>query len=148
MQLTRASEYGLSGLLNLARWRPGAAVMGENVSPQAAPTDPFTNVFRALAGAGSPRSHRGAGGDPTPDQSHAPTTPVEIGEFVEVSRRPRPCFDTVTGCAFQTAASRGEPVGPARRILQEKLERPTLVGLARRHLPRAGRAGAALAPLR
>lgn len=60
MKLSRESEYGLAGLVYLARQRPGAVLAVKAVATaQALPTMFLAKTFNRLARHGILRSHRG-----------------------------------------------------------------------------------------
>ncbi|RME92851.1 MAG: Rrf2 family transcriptional regulator [Verrucomicrobia bacterium] len=144
MQFTRASEYGVFGLLNLARRGPGATAMVEEVGRQEAiPPDFLAKIFRALARAGLVRSVRGAGGGFTLQRPPERITLLEVVEAVDGPIHLQPCFDPSAGCAFEAGCALCEPFAEARRLLRETLARHTLAELARRQSPRAARLTAA-----
>jgi Rrf2 family transcriptional regulator, iron-sulfur cluster assembly transcription factor len=63
MQITRASEYAVIGLLYLARQPRGRTVMIEEISAaERIPGSFLAKIFQPLAKAGVVESHRGAGG--------------------------------------------------------------------------------------
>jgi len=63
MQVTRAGEYGIIGLLHLARQPAGRTVMIDEISEQEGiPKSFLAKIFQSLAKGGFVKSHRGAGG--------------------------------------------------------------------------------------
>ena len=63
MQITRAGEYGVLGLMCLARRPAGAVVMIDEVSQEEHIPKSFTGkIFQSLAKAGLVKSNRGSGG--------------------------------------------------------------------------------------
>ena len=63
MQITRAGEYGVLGLMNLARRSPGQMVMIDDVSrTERIPKSFLAKIFQDLVKAGLVRSIRGAHG--------------------------------------------------------------------------------------
>ncbi len=63
MQITRAGEYAVLGLMSLARHTPGQMSMIEEVSrEEKIPKSFLSKIFQNLAKAGLVRSVRGAGG--------------------------------------------------------------------------------------
>ena len=63
MQVTRAGEYGIIGLLHLARQPAGRTVMIDEISEQEGiPKSFLAKIFQSLAKGGFLKSHRGAGG--------------------------------------------------------------------------------------
>lgn len=63
MQITRAGEYAIIGLLHLARQPRGQMVMIDDISEaERIPGSFLAKIFQSLAKAGLVESHRGAGG--------------------------------------------------------------------------------------
>jgi Rrf2 family transcriptional regulator, iron-sulfur cluster assembly transcription factor len=63
MQVTRADEYAIIGLLYLAKQPPERMVMIDEVSEaEGVPKSFLAKIFQSLAKAGFVNSHRGAGG--------------------------------------------------------------------------------------
>ena len=63
MQITRAGEYGVLGLLALARRSPGQMALIDEVSQEEQIPKPFlSKIFQNLSKAGLLRSNRGSGG--------------------------------------------------------------------------------------
>jgi Rrf2 family iron-sulfur cluster assembly transcriptional regulator len=107
MQITRAGEYGVMGLMHLARRRPGQRTMIDEVSRDQRISKSFlAKIFQSLVKAGLVRSIRGAGGG-FALAKHPNQIPVlEIIEAVEgriVFQRckmARPDCEHVGGCAL------------------------------------------------
>ena len=63
MQFTKAEEYGLFGVIHLARQQRGAVVsLGEISETESIPDKFLAKIFQNLAKAGILRSHRGVRG--------------------------------------------------------------------------------------
>jgi Rrf2 family transcriptional regulator, iron-sulfur cluster assembly transcription factor len=63
MQVTRAGEYAVIGLLYLAKQPPQRMVMIDEISEaEGVPKSFLAKIFQSLAKSGFVRSHRGAGG--------------------------------------------------------------------------------------
>ena len=63
MQITRAGEYAIIGLLYLARQPAGRTVMVDEISDaEKVPSSFLAKIFQSLAKAGLIQSQRGAGG--------------------------------------------------------------------------------------
>ena len=63
MQITRAGEYAIIGLLYLAKQPVGQTVMIDEISAaEKVPNSFLAKIFQSLAKAGLVQSHRGAGG--------------------------------------------------------------------------------------
>ncbi len=84
MQITRAGEYGVMGLMHLARRRPGQRTMITEVSREGKiPRSFLAKIFQSLVKAGLVRSMRGAGGGFALAKSPALIPVLEIIEAVE-----------------------------------------------------------------
>jgi Rrf2 family iron-sulfur cluster assembly transcriptional regulator len=132
MQITRAGEYGVMGLMHLARRRLGQRTMIDEISRDQKISKSFlAKIFQSLVKAGLVRSIRGAGGGfalaKNPDQIPV----LEIIEAVEgriVFQRckmERPDCEHVGGCALCGLFER------AQDGLKDALTRTTLADLIR-----------------
>jgi Rrf2 family transcriptional regulator, iron-sulfur cluster assembly transcription factor len=84
MQITRAGEYGVLGLLYLARQEPGAMAMIEDISRvEKVPKSFLAKIFQSLAKAGLLRSVRGTGGGFTLAKRPEEITILEVIEAIE-----------------------------------------------------------------
>jgi Rrf2 family iron-sulfur cluster assembly transcriptional regulator len=130
MQITRAGEYGVMGLMHLARRRPGQRTMIEEVSRQQRISKSFlAKIFQSLVKAGLVRSIRGAGGGFALAKSPGQIPVLDIIEAVEgriVFQRckmARPDCEHVGGCALCGLFER------AQDGLKDALTRTTLADL-------------------
>lgn len=106
MQITRAGEYGVLGLMNLARRPPGEMAMIEEVSrTEQIPRSFLGKIFQHLVKAGLIRSNRGAGGGFLLARNPAQITVLEIIEAIEGKiifqrcKLAKPDCEHVGGCA-------------------------------------------------
>jgi Rrf2 family iron-sulfur cluster assembly transcriptional regulator len=106
MQITRAGEYGVLGLMNLARRPPGEMAMIEEVSrTEKIPRSFLAKIFQHLVKAGLVRSNRGAGGGFALARHPSQITVLEIIEAIEGKivfprcRLDKPDCEHVGGCA-------------------------------------------------
>jgi Rrf2 family protein len=84
MHITRAGEYGVLGLMNLARRAPGQMAMIEEVSrAERIPKSFLAKIFQELARGGLVRSNRGAGGGFALARRPSQITVLEIIEAIE-----------------------------------------------------------------
>jgi Rrf2 family protein len=84
MQITRAGEYGVLGLLNLARRVPGEVAMIDEVSSQERiPRSFLAKIFQNLAKAGLIRSNRGVGGGFVLLKKPSEITVLQVIEAIE-----------------------------------------------------------------
>lgn len=99
MQITRAGEYGVLGLLNLARRGAGQVVMIDEVSrEEQIPKSFLAKIFQSLARAGLVRSNRGTGGGfELLKQPNAITT-LEVIEAIEGRIALQRCLEAPDDC--------------------------------------------------
>ncbi|MCX7886779.1 MAG: Rrf2 family transcriptional regulator [Verrucomicrobiae bacterium] len=131
MQVTRAGEYGIIGLLYLARQPPGRTVMVDEISAsEKIPKSFLAKIFQSLVKAGLVQSVRGAKGGFRLAKPPSKITVLEILNCVEdgfalqkcVTDRPK-CVVAerrVSGCALCQIS------GEAQHRLNEVLSRTTL----------------------
>jgi Rrf2 family iron-sulfur cluster assembly transcriptional regulator len=107
MQITRACEYGVLGLMHLARRDPGQRAMIDEVSRQEhIPKSFLAKIFQHLAKAGFVRSIRGSGGGFALLKSPADISVLQIIEAVEGKiifqrcRMDKPDCEHAGGCAL------------------------------------------------
>lgn len=107
MQITRAGEYGVLGLMHLARRHPGQRAMIDQMSRQEQiPKSFLAKIFQNLAKAGLVRSIRGSGGGFALAKNPAEISVLEIVEAVEGRivfqrcKQSKPECEHVGGCAL------------------------------------------------
>ena len=107
MQITRAGEYGVLGLMHLARRNPGQRAMIDDVSRQEhIPKSFLAKIFQHLARAGLVRSIRGSHGGFALLKSPDEISVLEIIEAVEGKivlqrcRMDKPDCEHAGGCAL------------------------------------------------
>jgi Rrf2 family transcriptional regulator, iron-sulfur cluster assembly transcription factor len=132
MQITRAGEYGVLGLMHLARRGPGQRTMIDEVSRQERiPKSFLAKIFQSLVKAGLVRSMRGAGGGFALVKPPRDIPVLDIIEAVEgriVFQRcqmARPDCEHAGGCALCGLFER------AQDGLKDALTRTTLADLIR-----------------
>ncbi|HEV7925560.1 MAG TPA: Rrf2 family transcriptional regulator [Verrucomicrobiae bacterium] len=130
MQITRAGEYGVMGLMHLARRRPGQRTMIDEVSREQKISKSFlAKIFQSLVKAGLVRSIRGAGGGFALARNPAQIPVLDIIEAVEGRilfqrcKMARPDCEHVGGCALCGLFER------AQDGLKDALTRTTLADL-------------------
>lgn len=107
MQITRAGEYGVLGLMNLARRRPGQKAMLDEVSEsERIPKSFLAKIFQDLVKAGLVKSVRGAGGGFALVKAPAEISVLEIIEAIEGKivfqrcKQLKPDCEHAGGCAL------------------------------------------------
>src|SRR5271169_5380402 len=107
MQITRAGEYGVLGLMNLARRSPGQMALLDEVSrTERIPKSFLAKIFQSLVKAGLVRSIRGAGGGFALVKDPAQVSVLEIIEAIEGKivfqrcKQLKPDCDHAGGCAL------------------------------------------------
>jgi Rrf2 family transcriptional regulator, iron-sulfur cluster assembly transcription factor len=107
MQITRAGEYGVLGLMNLARRNPGEMAMIDEVSRiERIPRSFLAKIFQSLAKAGLVRSVRGAGGGFVLIKEPSRISVLEVIEAIEGKiifqrcKQGTPECDHAGGCAL------------------------------------------------
>jgi Rrf2 family transcriptional regulator, iron-sulfur cluster assembly transcription factor len=107
MQITRAGEYGVLGLMNLARRSPGQMAMIDDVSRiERIPKSFLAKIFQDLAKAGLVHSVRGAGGGFVLVKDPAEISVLEVIEAIEGKivfqrcKQLKPECEHTDGCAL------------------------------------------------
>lgn len=146
MKLSRETEYGLMGLLHMARQPAGRVIrLTEVALAQDIPPSFLSKIFQKLAKHGLVRSHRGS----TRGYSLArPAADIGLREMLEATEGP----DLFTRCAFwHERCGDQDPCllhgvwAKAKAVLSEEIERISLEDLA---LATADREGASHDDLR
>jgi Rrf2 family iron-sulfur cluster assembly transcriptional regulator len=107
MQITRAGEYGVLGLMHLARRSPGQMAMIDEVSrTERIPKSFLSKIFQDLVKAGLVRSVRGAGGGFVLVKDPSQITVLEVIEAIEGKiifqrcKQLKPECEHTDGCAL------------------------------------------------
>jgi len=102
MQITRAGEYGVLGLMNLARRPVGQVAMIEDVSREEnIPKSFLGKIFQNLVKAGIIRSARGAGGGFLLLKRPEAVTVLEVIEAIEGKIAIQRCLQEIPDCTQQ-----------------------------------------------
>jgi Rrf2 family transcriptional regulator, iron-sulfur cluster assembly transcription factor len=137
MQITRAGEYGVLGLMCLARRPVGSVVMIDEVSrEERIPKSFAAKIFQSLAKGGLVKSNRGTGGGFTLMKKAGEITVLEVIEAIEGKIALQRCLsedepkcEHFGGCAlcglFEQAQDR----------VKEVFSRTTLADLMKTHVP-------------
>lgn len=118
MRLTKGSDYGLRGMLYLAKQPPGkVALVGEVAEAENLPESYLAKIFQDLTRSGLLLSHRGAKGGFSLVRPPTEITMQEIIEAVEGPIAISPCLDGREGCVQSESCQ----VYPVLAAAQEKL---------------------------
>ncbi|MFM7816616.1 MAG: RrF2 family transcriptional regulator [Verrucomicrobiota bacterium] len=134
MQITRASEYAMLGLLALSR-RPAGSVEMVNVlaHEEGVPTSFLGKIFQSLSRAGIVKSARGSGGGfslvRTPDE----ITVLEVIEAVEGPIALQRCLETDPDCTHREGCALCGLFSEAQDRVKEVFGRTSVAELTRRH---------------
>jgi Rrf2 family protein len=132
MQITRAGEYGVLGLMNLARRSPGQTAMIDDVSrSERIPKSFLAKIFQDLAKAGLVRSIRGAGGGFALVKDPAQITILEIIEAIEGKIVFQRCKQLKPDCEHAGGCALCGLFEQAQDGVKDVLLRTTLVDLIR-----------------
>lgn len=131
MQITRAGEYGVLGLLNLVRRGAGATAMVHEVSrEEAIPPSFLGKIFQRLARAGLVRSVRGAGGG---FRLMRPANRISVLEVIEAVQGPivfQRCLGEADDCFHLPACPLCGLFAEAQSQLRRTLASRSLADLA------------------
>lgn len=142
MQLTRSGEYGLKGLLFLAkRPRPGFSLVSEVSQDQKVPEKFLAKIFQRLSKAGLLQSVRGAKGG---FRLGRPAREITMRAVIEAIEGPI----AVNRCLLRKGECSEEDVCPFHRVFEEAqgrflevLDRTTMEDLAEEALRRVTQEG-------
>jgi Rrf2 family iron-sulfur cluster assembly transcriptional regulator len=103
MQVTRAGEYAVIGLLYLAKQPPSHVVMIDEISEtEGVPRSFLAKIFQSLAKAGFVRSNRGAGGGFSLAKSPNEITLLQVLQCVEGVFALQKCVSDEPECVVST----------------------------------------------
>src|SRR5580700_955987 len=132
MQITRAGEYGVTGLMHLARRRPGQRTMIDEVSrTERIPKSFLAKIFQSLVKAGLVRSIRGAGGGFALVKDPAQISVLEVIEAIEGKIIFQRCKQLKPDCEHAGGCALCGLFEQAQDGVKDVLLRTTLAGLIR-----------------
>ncbi|MBM3902657.1 MAG: Rrf2 family transcriptional regulator [Verrucomicrobia bacterium] len=136
MQITRASEYAMLGLLALSRRPAGSIEMVDALAhEEGVPTSFLGKIFQSLSRAGIVKSARGSGGGfslvRTPDE----ITVLEVIEAVEGPIALQRCLETDSDCTHREGCALCGLFSEAQDRVKEIFGRTSVAELTRRHTP-------------
>jgi Rrf2 family protein len=133
MQITRAGEYGVLGLMALAKRAQGCVVMIDEVSREEdIPKSFLAKIFQNLARAGLVHSVRGTGGGFALARPTSEITVLEIIEAIEGPIALQRCLEEKPDCHHMTGCALCGLFSEAQDRLKETFARTTLAELAQR----------------
>ena len=142
MQITRAGEYAIIGLLYLARQPAGRTVMIDEISAaEKVPNSFLAKIFQSLAKSGLVQSQRGAGGGFTLAHPPANVNLLDILKCVEGAFALQKCVTEDPACVVSDQRLEScvlcGVLAEAQSRVNEVLARTTLADLLQRQRPAA-----------
>jgi Rrf2 family protein len=136
MQITKAGEYGVLGLIALARRPLGEVVMIDVLCEEEdVPRSFLGKIFQSLSKARIVKSARGSGGGFALERPAGEITALEIIEAIEGPIALQRCLETEPGCAHVGGCALCGLLAEAQDRIKEVFSGTTLADLAGRHLP-------------
>ncbi len=133
MQITRAGEYGVLGLIHLAQRPPGQMAMIEEISQsEKIPKSFLAKIFQQLVKAGLARSVRGAGGGFVLAKPPGEITVLQIIEAIEGKIVFQRCLQEEPECEHLGGCALCGLLEQAQDGMKEVLTRTTLSDLIAR----------------
>jgi Rrf2 family iron-sulfur cluster assembly transcriptional regulator len=130
VKLTRGADYGMLGVVYLARQPQERVVLiSEIAQAQGVPESYLAKIFQDLAKAGIVRSHRGARGGFTLARLPEEINLRQIIEAVEGPIALNRCLDVREGCEQSDSCALYPALAEAQRTLIDALEAVTLHSL-------------------
>lgn len=134
MQVTRAGEYGVLGMLNLARRSQGQCVMIDDISVEERISKSFlAKIFQDLAKAGLVKSTRGARGGYVLARPPEQITVLEIIEAIEGRIVLQRCLEDVPDCDNTSGCALCRLLGQAQDRVKDVFAQTTLADLVKTH---------------
>jgi Rrf2 family iron-sulfur cluster assembly transcriptional regulator len=136
MQITKAGEYAVLGLMCLARRPSGAVVMVDEVSQEEhIPKSFAAKIFQSLARAGLVKSIRGTGGGFTLLKSAPAISVLEVIEAIEGRIAFQRCLEEEPKCEHFGGCALCGLFEQAQDRVKEVFSRTTLADLMKTHVP-------------
>ena len=136
MQITRATEYGVLGLIALSRRAVGEVVMADVVGQEEdIPVSLLGKIFQSLSRAGIVRSARGSGGGFCLAVEAKSISVLQVVEAIEGPLAFTRCLDEEKGCEHAGGCALCGLFAEAQDRVKEVFARTSIADLATRHLP-------------
>jgi Rrf2 family iron-sulfur cluster assembly transcriptional regulator len=130
MRLTKGSDYGLRGILYLAKRPQGTVILASEVAEaQGLPESYLAKIFQDLTRGGLLLSHRGAKGG---FSLVRPPSEISLRQVIEAIEGPiaiSPCLDEREGCERMDTCGVFSALKEAQARLVKVLEETTLADL-------------------
>jgi Rrf2 family transcriptional regulator, iron-sulfur cluster assembly transcription factor len=136
MQITRAGEYGVLGLMCLARRPVGSVVMIDEVSREEhIPKSFAAKIFQSLVRAGLVRSNRGTGGGFTLMRAPEKITVLDVIEAIEGKIALQRCMTEPTACEHSAGCALCGLFEQAQDRVKDVFSQTSLADLLKKHTP-------------
>jgi Rrf2 family iron-sulfur cluster assembly transcriptional regulator len=133
MRLTRGADYGLQGMIHLARLPLGDVALVKDVATERdLPESYLAKIFQDLSRSGLMVSHRGAKGGFSLARDPAEINLRQVIEAIEGPICLLPCLDPRQHCDKVTTCALYETMDSVQRALLARLETISLQSLADR----------------
>ncbi|MBL9173126.1 MAG: Rrf2 family transcriptional regulator [Verrucomicrobiales bacterium] len=135
MQITRASEYGMLGLIALARRPLGEVVMLDTLAQEEGiPSSFLGKIFQSLSRAGLVRSARGTGGGFSLVRPSGEISVLEVMEAIEGPIAFQRCLEPESDCGHRGGCALCGLFSEAQDRVKEVFGQTTVANLSKRHL--------------
>ncbi len=136
MQITKAAEYGVLGLIALSRRPLGEVVMIDVLcEEESVPKSFLGKIFQNLSKSGLVGSARGSGGGFYLNRPASEITVLEILESIEGPIALQRCLEIDAGCDHSSGCALCGLLAEAQERMKEVFAGTSLATLAGRHLP-------------
>jgi len=136
MQITKAAEYGVLGLIALSRRPQGEVVMIDVLcEEEAVPKSFLGKIFQSLCKSGLIGSSRGSGGGFYLAKPASEISVLEVLESIEGPIALQKCLETDSGCEHTRGCALCGLLAEAQDRMKAVFAGTSLATLAGRHLP-------------
>lgn len=136
MQITKAAEYGVLGLIALSRRPLGEVVMIDVLcEEEAVPKSFLGKIFQSLCKSGLIGSSRGSGGGFYLAKPASEISVLEVLESIEGPIALQKCLEVDSGCEHSRGCALCGLLAEAQERMKEVFAGTSLATLAGRHLP-------------
>jgi Rrf2 family protein len=133
VKLTKGTDYGLRGILHLARQPQGKVVLVTEIArAEGVPESYLAKIFQDLSRSGILVSHRGAKGGFSLIRDLSDVSLLEVVEAIEGPIALQPCLEARVGCDQKGECAVAEVIGQAQTQMLDVLRGTTLEQLVLR----------------